>query len=230
VPECRSFGIFPPGSASGSHWGLLAAQRAGSPALLIGPRLTITGQRDGVTVGSRFNLARLDAIGRRRHWWIGFTHGRDGDLRRLTPAEHLPARWRSFRGPIADDRSVLPRGGDRCRFRRDRDLASRRGAQESTRAIGSKPRRHPHGPSYGRRRLRAVVGLVALIVAESVTDPAYGIVAVGPAVAGALIGLVLVVRHWRASDRGVSAIVVSSILGIAFMGIVVALLASYIVE
>ncbi len=72
--------------------------------------------------------------------------------------------------------------------------------------------------------LGVVAGLLA-VFAGAVPDPAGGLLAAGPAAAGAIVGLGLVVRHRHGSDAGVSTIGAMGIVGLAVLGIVVALLA-----
>jgi F0F1-type ATP synthase membrane subunit c/vacuolar-type H+-ATPase subunit K len=76
--------------------------------------------------------------------------------------------------------------------------------------------------------LGVVVGLLA-IFAGKVPDPASGLIAAGPAVAGAIVGLVLVVRNRRASDPKLLAIGATYIVAPAMLGVVVALLANFVV-
>ena len=83
--------------------------------------------------------------------------------------------------------------------------------------------------SLGVAALGTVVGLLAILVAGDV-DPADGSLAAGPAVADGIIGMVLVVRHRRIGDPSVTTLAAVYVLGIANLGIVVALLALFIVE
>ncbi len=77
--------------------------------------------------------------------------------------------------------------------------------------------------------LGVVVGLLAIFVAGSMADPAYGLLAAGPAVVGGLIGLALVIRHWRSGNPEISSLVALFIVGIVVLGIVVAMLTVLIV-
>ena len=79
----------------------------------------------------------------------------------------------------------------------------------------------------GEAVLGTVVGLLAIFLA-GVTDPAAGVLAVVPATIGALVGLFLVVRHWRASDPTTSGLIVLYILATVVLSAVVALLALFI--
>jgi hypothetical protein len=72
--------------------------------------------------------------------------------------------------------------------------------------------------------LGTMVGLLA-VMTGAVPDPAGGLLAAGPAAAGAIVGLGLVVRHRPDSDPGVSTMGAMFVVGLAVLGIVVALLA-----
>lgn len=74
--------------------------------------------------------------------------------------------------------------------------------------------------------LGTVVGLLA-VTAGAVPDHAGGLLAAGPAAAGAIVGLGLVVRHRLRSDPGISTFGAMFVVGLAILGIVVALLAVF---
>ena len=77
--------------------------------------------------------------------------------------------------------------------------------------------------------LGVVIGLLAVTLG-AVRDPAGGLLAAGPAVAGAVVGIGLIVRRAASSDAQVSIVAAMFIVGMAVLGIVVALLGVFIVE
>jgi F0F1-type ATP synthase membrane subunit c/vacuolar-type H+-ATPase subunit K len=79
----------------------------------------------------------------------------------------------------------------------------------------------------------AVLGVVVGLIAATtglVPDPADGVLAAGPAVAGALVGLGLILAKRRQIDPKVAEPAAAFIVGIAVLGIVVALMARYLHE
>jgi hypothetical protein len=84
--------------------------------------------------------------------------------------------------------------------------------------------------SIGVAVLGTVVGLLAIVVAGDVADPADGLLAAGPAVIGGIIALALVARERGAGDPLISKLAAVHILNIVVLGIVVALLALFIVQ
>jgi hypothetical protein len=78
--------------------------------------------------------------------------------------------------------------------------------------------------------LGTVVGLLDIFIAGDVADPADGLLAAGPSVVGGLIGLILVGRHARAGDPTVTTLAALYVVTTASLGIVVALLALFVVE
>jgi hypothetical protein len=78
--------------------------------------------------------------------------------------------------------------------------------------------------------LGVVVGLLTIFVAGDLTDPAVGLFAAVPAVIGGIVGLALVAHRARAGDQSISTLAALNILGIAFLGVVVAMMALLIVE
>ena len=82
----------------------------------------------------------------------------------------------------------------------------------------------------GAAVLGTVVGLLAIFVAGDVTDPADGLFAAGPAAIGGIIGLALVARQRGVGDPRISTLAAVYILNIVVLGIVVAMLAIFVVE
>jgi hypothetical protein len=82
----------------------------------------------------------------------------------------------------------------------------------------------------GAATLGTIVGLLAIFVAGDVAEPSYGLLAAGPAIAGGVIGLILVARHRDQRNPSISAFAAIYILGITALGGTVALLALFIVE
>jgi F0F1-type ATP synthase membrane subunit c/vacuolar-type H+-ATPase subunit K len=78
--------------------------------------------------------------------------------------------------------------------------------------------------------LGVVAGLLAIFIAGAVTRPEYGLLAAGPALVGALIGIILIARHWRVGDRLFSVVAGLYVLGLAILGSVVTLLAWLIID
>jgi hypothetical protein len=74
-----------------------------------------------------------------------------------------------------------------------------------------------------------VAGLLAIFLGE-VRGPTAALLAAGPAVVGAIVGLGLIVRRAGTLDARVSTLAVAQIILLAVLGIVVALLAVIIVE
>ncbi len=77
--------------------------------------------------------------------------------------------------------------------------------------------------------LGVVAGLLAVFLGE-LRGPTAALLAAGPAVVGALIGLGLIVRRTGTLDPGVSTIAALQTIGMGVLGIVVATLAVTIVE
>ncbi|MEO8437987.1 MAG: hypothetical protein ABI562_05970 [Chloroflexota bacterium] len=77
--------------------------------------------------------------------------------------------------------------------------------------------------------LGVVVGLLAIFRGET-SDPSSGLLATGPAVAGAILGLGLIVRRVGNTDPTATAYGVANIIGQGVLGAVVAVLAVLVVE
>lgn len=77
--------------------------------------------------------------------------------------------------------------------------------------------------------LGVVIGLLAINSGQTLSG-ASGIFAAGPAVAGAFVGLGLIVRRAGESTTWVSLLASTLIIGLAVLGVVVAMLSVFIVE
>jgi hypothetical protein len=82
----------------------------------------------------------------------------------------------------------------------------------------------------GAAVLGTVVGLLAIFVAGPVAQPGYGLLAAGPALAGGVVGLILVARQLDHGDPYVLTFAAVYILGIGSLGVAVALMAVFVVE